>query len=130
MKEPRFLSLEDVLKIHQNQLFQHGGIDGIRSTELLQSAIAQPFASVGGEFLHATIFEMAAAYLFHICQNHPFLDGNKRSALQACDVFLFLNGYDLVADEDEVAQMVLSIANDGLKKAEIAVFIEKNAVKV
>nr|MDD5699375.1 type II toxin-antitoxin system death-on-curing family toxin [Victivallaceae bacterium] len=97
--KPEFLSLAEVLEIHQDQLVRYGGEAGIRDLGLLKSAISMPSATYGGEFLHSDIYEMAAAYLFHIVQNHPFLDGNKRTGAVAMLVFLILNGYDFDAPE-------------------------------
>ena len=75
-----FLSLEDVLEIHADQIMRYGGSSGVRDQNLLLSAIAQPYSSFEGQYLHRTIYDKAAAYLFYICQNHPFIDGNKRAA--------------------------------------------------
>jgi death-on-curing protein len=81
--EPIFLSLDDVLESHAEQIATYGGSDGIRDLNLLQSALAQPMATFDGSHLHADLFEMASAYLFHIELNHPFVDGNKRVGLEA-----------------------------------------------
>ncbi|MEO7672739.1 MAG: Fic family protein [Pyrinomonadaceae bacterium] len=78
MIEPLFLSVDEVLDLHSNQIDAFGGIHGIRELSLLESAVMTPQASFGGEYLHADLFEMAAAYAFHIAENQPFLDGNKR----------------------------------------------------
>jgi death on curing protein len=83
-----FLSLDDILESHQNQIDTYGGGQGIRDIGLLESAIAQPEACFGGQFLHADVFEMAAAYLYHLVMNHPFVDGNKRVGLEAALIFL------------------------------------------
>ncbi len=82
-----FLGLEDVLSLHANQVTLHGGEPGVRDLGLLESAIAQPRATFGGEFLHKDLFEMAGAYLYHIVQNHPFFDGNKRAGAVAASYF-------------------------------------------
>jgi len=94
---------------------------------LLQSAIAMPMSQFGGQYLHRDIFEMAAAYLFHIVQNHPFLDANKRTGATAADVFLALNGVDLQADEKEFEALVLSVAERKTEKATIARFFRQDA---
>ncbi len=94
MKEPLFLTLAEVIEIHNDQIKRYGGSAAIRNIGLLQSAIAQPPASFSGQWLHGDIFMMAAAYAFHICGNHPFIDGNKRTALASALVFLRLNGID------------------------------------
>lgn len=92
-----FLELADILDIHQDQIERYGGAPGIRDLNLLQSAAAMPEASFGGVYLHSSIHEMAAAYLFHIVQNHPFTDGNKRTGTVAAVVFLKLNGFAIYA---------------------------------
>lgn len=91
--EPDFLTVEDIFLLHQKQLEAYGGLDGVRNQGLLESAVATPQVSFGGEYLHTDLFEMAAAYAYHIAQNQPFLDGHKRTGLMAALVFLDLNGY-------------------------------------
>jgi death on curing protein len=103
----------------------HGGAPGIRDIELLKSALGMPVATYGGQFLHPVISEMAAAYMFHPVKNHPFVDGNKRTAAVAALVFLALNGFDLDAPEDDFAEMVLAAARGQLDKADVAVFIRR-----
>ena len=85
----------DVLAIHQRQIERVGGLDGIRDEGLLDSALAQPQATFFGEFLHPTIHHGAAAYLYHLAKNHPFLDGNKCTAFATTIAFLWMNGYEL-----------------------------------
>ncbi|MCK4659796.1 MAG: type II toxin-antitoxin system death-on-curing family toxin [Phycisphaerae bacterium] len=85
---PEFLRVDEILHVHQDQIERYGGHASIREVGLLLSAIAMPQASIGGEFLHHDLFEMAAAYLFHIVQNHPFVDGNKRTGAAVALVFL------------------------------------------
>ena len=123
--EPKFLSLTEVLEIHQDQLVRYGGGAGIRDIELLKSALGMPVATYGGKFLHTDVYEMAAAYLFHLVKNHPFVDGNKRVGAVAALVFLSLNGYDFDAPEDDFAEMVLAVARGTIEKAEVAVFIRR-----
>jgi death on curing protein len=88
---PEFLEAEDVVEIHHQQIELFGGLDGIRDLALLDSALAQPMAAFGGQFLHEDLFAMATAYLFHIVSHHPFIDGNKRTALIAGLTFLGIN---------------------------------------
>ena len=121
----KFLSLAEVLEIHQDQVSRYGGTLGIRDIELLKSAIGMPMATYGGEFLHTDIYEMAAAYLFHLVKNHPFLDGNKRVGAVAALVFLALNGYDFDAPEDDFTETVLAVARGELDKAQVSVFIRR-----
>ncbi|MEG4329587.1 Fic family protein, partial [Microcoleus sp. herbarium5] len=78
MPTPKFLFLDEVLELHDDQISSFGGTPGVRDEGLLESALAQPQATFGGQFLHSTISEQAAAYLYHIAMNHPFIDGNKR----------------------------------------------------
>ena len=125
--EPVLLTLDEVLAIQAEQIERYGGTQGGRESGLLASALAMPAATYGGEFLHSTLFEMAAAYLFHLCNNHPFLDGNKRTALAACLAFLWLNSLEVVADPDEIAELVLGVADGSLGKAQVAVYLENRA---
>jgi len=120
-----FLGLAEVLAIHRDQIVRYGGVPGIRDIELLKSALGMPAATYGGQFLHTDIHEMAAAYLFHLVKNHPFLDGNKRVGAVAALVFLALNGYDFNAPEDDFADMVLAVARGEMSKAEVAGFIHR-----
>jgi death-on-curing protein len=106
LKEPVFLELDEVIEIHHNQIELYGGPAGIRDIELLKSAISLPPATFGGEYLHKNLYEMAAAYLFHIARNHPFIDGNKRTGAAAAAVFLLMNGIELNADEDSFERLV------------------------
>jgi len=123
--DPVFLSLSEVLEIHQDQVARYGGASGIRDIELLKSALGMPSATFGGEFLHTDIFEMAAAYLFHLVKNHPFVDGNKRTGAVAALIFLALNNFDFDAPEDDFADMVLAVVRGDLDKADVAVFIRR-----
>jgi death-on-curing protein len=86
-----------------------------------------PAASFGGEYLHTDVYEMAAAYLFHIIRNHPFMDGNKRTGVVSALVFLILNGIDLSADEDSLENMIISVAEGKIGKSEIAQFFRNNS---
>jgi death-on-curing protein len=125
---PTFLTLDEVLEIHRDQLARYGGTSGIRDLGLLQSALAQPQATFGGQFLHADLFEMAAAYLFHLVQNHPFVDGNKRVGAVAALVFLRMNDQDIKITNIELELLVLSVARGQADKAAITTFIRDHAV--
>jgi len=120
-----FLGLDEVIAVHGNQLRLYGGLAGIRSLDLLKSALAMPTAAFGGDYLHTNIYDMAAAYLFHIAKNHPFLDGNKRVGATAAALFLLMNGIELVADEDKYEQLVLSVVAGKAGKAEITRFFKR-----
>ena len=104
--EPVFLSLDEVLEIHEQQIERYGGFSGLRDAAGLESAVATPQATFGGEFLHTTIPSMAAAYLFHLCQNHAFIDGNKRVGANAAITFLLMNDCEPTFDEEELVDLV------------------------
>lgn len=127
MKKPLFLGLDEIIEIHRDQISRYGGHEGIRDTELLHSAVAMPAAGFGDDYLHADIFEMASAYLFHIIRNHPFMDGNKRTGAVAAAVFLMLNGKELNAGEESFEKMVRSVAEGKADKAEASAFFRKHA---
>jgi death-on-curing protein len=127
--DPQFLELDDVLAIHEDRIRKYGGSSGIRDLGLLESAVAMPQATFGGAYLHGTLYEMAAAYLFHIAKNHPFLDGNKRTALACALSFLRLNVLKVKAGEDELVDLVLGVVEGGISKAAIAVFFEEHLVR-
>ena len=124
---PVFLSLAEVLEIHRDQIERYGGHAGIRDLGLLQSALAMPGAGFGGRYLHSDLIEMAAAYLFHIVQNHPFVDGNKRTGTVAGIVFLSLNGIELEADETQLEQLVIDVAKGKAGKSAVADFLRRNS---
>lgn len=126
MKDPSFLTLDEVLALHADQIERYGGATGVRDLGLLESALAAPRATFGGGLLHATLPEMAAAYLFHAVRNHPFVDGNKRAGLAAAVAFLGLNDLWLEAGEDELVALVVGVAEGRVGKAEVAVFIARH----
>ncbi len=123
----RFLDLDRTLRLHCSLLEHYGGTEGIRDAGLLQSALAQPQAGIGGEYLHGDIYEMAAAYLYHIVQNHPFLDGNKRVGSAAAIVFLALNDVQIENDEEGLVKLTISVATGQAGKVEIAEFFRTRA---
>lgn len=125
-----FLSYDDVEAIQIDQLRRYGGSPGIRDVGLLESAIAQPRATFGGRFLHANLFEMASAYLFHLVRNHPFVDANKRTGAVAALVFLELNGIEVRATDDEMERLVLDVASGDCGKPEIATFLASHAQSI
>ena len=122
-----FLSLAEVLEIHRDQIARYGGAPGVRDMGLLQSALAMPSAGFGGVYAHVDLFEMAAAYLFHISRNHPFVDGNKRAALVAALVFLALNGTGLDAGDADLEQAVLAVVEGHWDKPTLASFLRERA---
>jgi death-on-curing protein len=120
VSDPRFLSLEEVLDLHQRQLAEFGGGQGLRDRGALESAVSQPAAMFAGEFLHRDLFEMAAAYAFHIAQNQPFVDGNKRTGLHAATVFLILNEAPLGDPDDRLYDAMIAIAERTMDKMGLA----------
>jgi death on curing protein len=127
VKRPTFLTLDEELALHADQIERYGGDHGVRDVGLLEAAIAMPQATFSGRYLHANLAEMAAAYLFHLVRNHPFLDGNKCAGLMAALVFLGLNGLELEADADRLTELVLGVAAGKVSKAETTVFIERHS---
>ncbi|WP_449417983.1 type II toxin-antitoxin system death-on-curing family toxin [Phormidium nigroviride] len=125
MLTPKFLSLDDVLRLHADQIDSFGGSQGVRDEGLLESALAQPQASFGGELLHPTIHDQAAAYFYHLAMNHPFIDGNKRTAFAAMDTFLRLNGYSLNLTDEQVYNLVMQVAQGNMNKEELTAFLKE-----
>ena len=117
-----FLNLDEIISIHRDQIERYGGTLGIRDMGLLQSAAAQPMAAFGGQFLHEDLYAMASAYLFHLTQNHPFLDGNKRVGAVAAYMFLAYNNIELQVDEEEYEALVMGVAKGEVDKTAIAQF--------
>lgn len=126
---PVFLTLDEVLALHADQLERYGGDPGLRDVGLLESALATPRATFGRAYLHGSLPEMAAAYLFHLVGNHPFVDGNKRVGLAAAIAFLGLNGLWLEAEPDELTELVLRLARGEATKAEAAEFLRGHVVE-
>ena len=122
--DPLFLALDEILEIHEQQIDQYGGSHGIRDVAGLESAIATPQATFGGKFLHPSIPAMAAAYLFHLCQNHPFIDGNKRVGANAAITFLLVNDWIPPFDEEELVELVLAVASGRMVKRELTDLFE------
>ena len=120
MKKIAFLTLAEVVEIHSGQIQHYGGSEGIRDMNLLSSAVAMPYASFSGRFLHSDLYEMAAAYAFHLCQNHPFVDGNKRTALASALVFLELNGITVSDPDGRLHDAMLSLASWDMGKEAFA----------
>jgi len=128
VSEPVFLDIEDVLLIHEEQLARYCGAAGIRDAGLLESAVAVPRASAGGEYTHEDLFAMAAAYAFHIAQNQPFLDGDKRTGLLAAIVFLDLNAIVIADPEGTLYGSMIAVAERRLDKSGLAKALKSLAV--
>jgi len=122
-----FLTLDEALAIHAHQIARYGGALGLRDRGLLESALAMPAATFGGEYLHPSLHERAAAYLFHLVKNHPFVDGNKRVGLACGLAFLHLNGVRIQATDDDLVDLVMGVAKGRRSKADIAVFLRERS---
>ena len=112
--------MSEVLLILEDQVRRYGGTYGVRDPALLSSALAMPSATFEGRYLHTSLFDQAAAHAFHICQNHPFRDGNKRTALASALVFLSLNGIELDDPKEDLYRLMMGVANGKKSKADIA----------
>lgn len=111
-----FLTTEIVCEVHAAAIDGFGGSAGLRDRALLESAVAAPQATFGGESVYADLIEIAAAYLFFLCRNHPFVDGNKRVALGSCLLFLRLNGLQPAPDGPDWEQLTLDVAASKLDR--------------
>ena len=116
-----------VLVVHADLLRRYGGRPGIRDRNLLASALAQPKMTVGGKLLHRTIFDKAAAYGYHLCRNHPFIDGNKRIAFVAMDMFLQRNGWELCASERDAYATMIALTSGKLTKSVLAARLKEQS---
>jgi len=130
MEDYVFIEYDRIVQLNKLAIQAHGGTVGVRNPSLLDSALSQPKASFGGEYLHQNIYEMAAAYYFHISESQAFLDGNKRTGFLALFSFLKLNGYDLILPDDYLWPVLLKVARGELSKYELAEFITENSTKL
>lgn len=125
MDHPEFLSLDDILEIHQDQIDRYGGSNGIRDLNGLLSAIEQPRTTFRNEFLHSDIWSMAAAYIFHISQNHPFIDGNKRTSLVSGLIFLDINGYEILDPDELLYGKIIEVASGKSSKDKVGAILRQ-----
>jgi death on curing protein len=125
-----FVPEEIVPIIHRELLQRYGGRPGIRDAGLLASALSQPRMAVGGKYLHRTVFDKAAAYGFHLCSNHPFIDGNKRVAFVTMVLFLARNGYDLEASEEDAYRMMMAVADGTARKPALSSWLKDHSRRV
>ena len=110
------LDIENILRVHEEVIRSSGGSQGVRDRPPLESALAQPFQSFGGEDLYPGIVAIGAALAYFIIQNHPFVDGNKRTGHAALEIFLNMNGYEIVADENEQELIILGVASSEINQ--------------
>ena len=125
----RYLTLSEVVELHQRLLTQTGGASGIRDLGLLESALAQPKATFDGVDLHPSVIEKAAALGFGLVANHAFVDGNKRVGHAAMEVFLILNGYEIEASVDEQERLMLDVAAGSISRATLAEWLSTHIKK-
>ena len=125
-----FLSVADVIEIHERVITEFGGHAGLRDRGLLESAVAMPHAMFSGQYLHAELPDMAAAYHYHLCANHPFVDGNKRVAVTAAEVFLLANGLELHCTDGELEEITLGNASSLLTKEQVTKFYTLHTRKI
>jgi death-on-curing protein len=118
----RYVTLDEVLELHRLTIERSGGGSGIRDLGLVQSAVAQP----GGQDLYPTLTEKAAALCFSLVMNHPFVDGNKRVGHAAMEVFLVLNGYEILSDTDEQEQTILALAAGQLRREDFTKWVQEH----
>ncbi|MBT9546135.1 MAG: type II toxin-antitoxin system death-on-curing family toxin [Candidatus Sericytochromatia bacterium] len=125
MAEPRFITYDQALRLHHHSIENYGGSHGLRDQGALESALAMPEAGFGGEYMHSSLFDKAAAYLYHIVKNHPFVDGNKRTGFGCANIFLRLNGYQFEEEyKQALEELTLRVASQPISKAEIAQLLE------
>jgi death-on-curing protein len=127
VSDPDFLTVEDVLLLHEEQLARYGGGAGVRDPGALDSAVAMPRATFDGQFVHEDLFAMAAAYAFHLAQNQPFVDGNKRTGLAAALVFLDLNGVTIADPNSKLYTAMIELAEKRLDKDGLAALLRELA---
>lgn len=126
----KYLSIFQIIELHEQLIEQSGGTHGIRDFNGLESAIAQPEMTFGGEYLYPEVTQKAAALAYSLCMNHPFVDGNKRVAHAAMEIFLVLNGYEIKASIDEQERLFFDLANGRLFREELVAWLEGNIVPV
>jgi death-on-curing protein len=124
----QFLTVDDVLQIHHRMIAEFGGTAEVRDHGLLHSACAMPQARFGGQYLHNGLPAMAAAYLFHLCANHPFVDGNKRTALASAEMFILINDHELRATNAVLEALTLAVAAGTQSKDDVITFTDHHVV--
>jgi death-on-curing protein len=125
-----FIPNEIVPMLHADLIKRYGGTPGVRDRGLLASALAQPRMTAQKRFLNRTIFDKAAAYGFHVCRNHPFVDGNKRIAFVLMDIFLLENGWKLDASEEEAFEIMITLASGSLTKTDLSAWLRDCSSKI
>jgi death-on-curing protein len=124
MRQTIAILLSDAINFHQDLTREYKNLEGIRDIKLLESAVSNPFQSMFGEDLYKAIEDKAARLAFGIINNHPFIDGNKRTGLHCMLVFLFLNEYIIEYTQEEIEELAVGIAEKHISLAEIAEWIK------
>lgn len=119
----KYLSIDESIEVHNSLVATYGGLQGIREHNLLESALAMPMTAMFNKDMYPSIFDKAACYLFFIATNHPFVDGNKRTATSCCLLFLQFNDIKLSYKEDELIEFVVDIAQGKIDKVEISKYL-------
>jgi death-on-curing protein len=125
----RFLTLKELIELHRRLIEQSGGSPGIRDLGLLESALAQPRMTFGGEDLYPTVVEKASALGFSLIKNHPFVDGNKRAGHAAMEIFLVLNGHEIDAEVDEQERVILRLAAGEVGREEFTEWLRRHVAE-
>lgn len=125
--EPRFLTLDEILTLHEVAIAEHGGSAGVRDRAALETCVSQPKQSSGEDYHYSYPHGMSAVYVRQLLQGHPFVDGNKRTALAACSAFLRLNGWELKAEEDDASAALQRFLTDGSDREAIEQWLRWNA---
>ncbi len=126
----RYPTVPEVLELHRRLILVSGGSHGLRDRGALESSVAQPQQTFGGDDLYPTIASKAAALGFSLIQNHPFIDGNKRIGHAALEVMLLLNGFELDADVDEQEKVILAVASGAMSRDEFLSWVEQHMRRV
>ncbi|NWJ95177.1 MAG: type II toxin-antitoxin system death-on-curing family toxin [Chloroflexi bacterium] len=125
----RYLNLFEILERHRRIIKQSGGAEGVRDLGALKSALAQPYMTFAGEELYPTLAEKASSLGFSLIQNHPFVDGNKRIAHAALEIFLMFNGYEIKATVDEQEKIILQVASSEISRVEFTDWLRNHIIK-
>lgn len=126
----RFVPEELVMIIHSDLLQRYGGRAGLQDLPLLQSCLAQPKITLGQKFVHKSLFDKAAAYGFHLCRNHPFIDGNKRVAFVLMDLFLQGNGWEILANEEDAYSLMINLSSGKVSKAQLSSWLKNHSARI
>lgn len=127
-KEPTWVRLDAVLAIHRRQLSEHGGLDGVRDQGMLESALGRPANKYNYESPKPSLAQLAAGYAYGLAKNHPFVDGNKRTAFVVCELFLRLNKHGIAAPAEDKYTSFLSLADGALAEEDLARWIEEHLI--